>query len=49
MVFETPTQMATAPTQLGLAQDGCNALGNAAGNAGWNITAGIAGVACKVL
>ena len=49
MVFETKTQMATAPTQLGLAADGCSALGNAAGAAGWSITQGIANVGCKYL
>ena len=50
MVFETKNvQMATAPTQLGLAADGCSALGNAAGAAGWSITQGIANVGCKYL
>ena len=49
MVFETKTQMVTAPTQLGLAADGCGALGNAAGAAGWSITKSIADVGCKYL
>ena len=49
MVFETKTQMVTAPTQLGLAADGCGALGNAAGRAGWSITKSIADVGCKYL